>query len=402
MRRLALALALASTLAPAAARADAPPPAPRLREWTFVYYMAYDNNLEKCGRPILDMLGKGVTSDDVVVTCLADFTDEGLKRYVLTRGAEDVEAVPGDSSAEEETVRDYLAWVKATHPAKRYALVFLDHGGRLGQMSNDDNPREGGQEWLEVVETGKTVAEWRRGLPATSSVELLFLQQCGKGTLENYHAFKDAAAVLMGSQTVVGAPNSYYTKSIAAVCERPDVDGAEVARLMRENDPPNMFTTYTTVRSSALGELVARLEPVLAPLAAKDALDLPRGLTPCFDQPPDEAFFDGLPLLAGLYEANGLDRAPLDAFAAWARESLIAGHRVSERQRQRAGTWCGFSLLLPLSKDAYARYKHYPLWAETQLDEVLEKAVRTAAAKAQERRRAREGRSGGEPAPGGK
>ena len=47
-----------------------------------------------------------------------------------------------------------------------------------------------------------------------AEVELLFLQQCGKGTLENYYSFKDAAKVVMGSQTNVGAPNSYYAASV--------------------------------------------------------------------------------------------------------------------------------------------------------------------------------------------
>lgn len=377
MRLSALSCLAAALLCAGAVRAEDAPAAPKLLEWHFVYYMAYDNNLEKCGPPILDMLGKGVTSDDVVVTCLSDYTDrEGLKRHVFTKGGHDVQKVDGEGIAEEETLRDHLAWASTAHPAKRYAIVFLDHGGRLGQMSNDANPgKAGGQDWLEVVETGQTIATWRRGLPAAQKVELCFLQQCGKGTLENYHAFKDAAEFLMGSQYTVGAPNYYYTKAIQAVCEQPGVDGAEVARLMRENDPPNMFTTYTTIRSSALQDLVKRLEPVLAPLAAREKVDLARGLKPCFDMAPDEAMFDGFAFLDGLYTANELDKAPLQAFTAWCQESLIVGHRISTKRPDANGT-CGFSLFLPLGPQALTRYTHYPLWKDTALHGILEKIYR--------------------------
>ena len=35
-------------------------------EWVFHYYMAYDNNLEACGEPIVKMLEEGITSDNTV------------------------------------------------------------------------------------------------------------------------------------------------------------------------------------------------------------------------------------------------------------------------------------------------------------------------------------------------
>lgn len=374
-----LALALTLLLAPAAL-ADEATTTKAPYDWALVYYMAYDNNLEGCGRPILDMLGKGVTGDNIIVTCQADFTDDaGMRRYVITKDGEKVEAVPGEGSAEEETLAEYLAWTRATVRAKRVALVFLDHGGRLGQMSNDDNPgREGGQSWLEVHETSRVLADHRKAVKEQGGeVELVFLQQCGKGTLENYHAFRDTGVVVMGSQTVVGAPNSYYTDVVRWTQAHPAGTGEELAAEIHRREAPNMFTTYTTLRGAALEELPARLKPLLAPLLAKESLVIPPGLRACFDQPPDELFIDGFALLQGLYAANEVDPAPLSAFTTWASDELIAGHTVSKspRAQRTAGTWCGFSIYVPRSKRALKRYEHYPIYRETDLDLLLEKLL---------------------------
>lgn len=376
---LALVAALTGT---ASAQGAAPKPE---RDWTFVYYMSYDNNLEGCGRPILDMLGKGVSSPRLAVTCLADFTDEGLHRYTFTsEHGERVEDLPGEGSAEEETLRDYLEWARVTYPAKRMALVFLDHGGRLGQMSNDDNPgREGGQNWLEVHETSRVVATWREAVQKDGGeVELMFLQQCGKGTLENYYGFRDAARVIMGSQTVVGAPNYYYTKTLQWAAGHPQGTGEELAAQIRLHEPPNMFTTYSAFLGEELEELPARLAPVLEPLLKKEALAAPRGLRGCFDSPPDELMIDGLALLEGLYTTNELDRAPLEAFSRWARDELMCGHRVSPARERVASTWCGFSIYVPRSRRALKRYEHYPIYAETELDALLERLLVSPAAAA--------------------
>ena len=396
-----LALALLPALLPAGAgagvaRADEAPTTTKRWKYALVYYMNYDNNLEPCGRPILDMLGRGVVSDDVVVTCQADFTDrEGLRRYVLTKGKEEVERLAGEDSAATSTLRDYLAWVRDRFPAERYAVIFLDHGGRLGEMSSDEKPEQpDGPKWLEVVETAKACAEWRRTLQG--SVELLFLQQCGKGTLENYHAFRETAKVVMGSQTIVGAPNTYYEAVLKAVCAEPTLDGEALATKIREGDAPNMFTTYTTVREAALAELPARLEPVLAPLLAREQLALPARLRPCFDMAPDEVFYDAKALLEGLYAANELDAAPLADLFAWLERELLAGHRVSPRRVDVGGTWCGLSIFVPLSAQARARYPHYPIFQETKLDELMARFGQTLVEAVRARRRAQPGAQPGE------
>src|SRR5690606_312611 len=111
-------------------------------DWVFYFHMAYDNDLERCGPPILSMLQQGLTSERVAVVVTADTRDEeGMRRIVLTSAGARQERLDEEGSAEEEVLAAELAWVSANLPAKKYAVVFLDHGGALGQMSFDEHPR---------------------------------------------------------------------------------------------------------------------------------------------------------------------------------------------------------------------------------------------------------------------
>lgn len=371
MRTLALSLALAvAAVSPALAEGTEKT---YDYDWVFHYYMAYDNNLEGAGQPILEMLQEGITSERVVVLVSADFRDQdGMTRYVLTKDGQTSERLSEEGSAEEETLATELAWVRDGYKAERYALVFLDHGGALGEMSNDEHPaKRGGQNWLYPPEVATVLGDFRARVEG--EVELMFYQQCGKGSLENYYAMRNAAKYVMGSQTVVGAPNYYYAKAIQAICEQPARSGRELAALFTQHETTNMFTTYTTLDCAQLRELPQRLDAVLEPLLAVETLSVEAvaKLRPCFTFPsgrPIELFFDAFHMLDALYAAHGLDAAPLDAFKTWVSNTLITGHRVTPRQNQGAETWCGFSIFLPTRAQRLAKYRDtYGIYGDTKL-----------------------------------
>ncbi len=408
-RRWSLVLAFASALTAATAWAEEPTPRAEAEavplEWVFHYYMAYDNDLEGAAAPILDMLRQGLTSDRVAVVVSADLRGPGgMRRIVLRRGDQTVEVVDEEGSADEAVLARELEWVGEHLPARKHAVVFLNHGGALGQMSYDETPATPGKDWLYPPEVGAVLAEWRGRL--AGEVELVFYQQCGKGSLENYYAFRDAAKFVMGSETVVGAPNAYYAPALRAVCERPDLDGGAVAELFARHEAPRMFTDYAALDATALRAVPGRLDAVLEPLLAVPALrSFPlrsRALQPTFSYPTVtasgarsiELFYDGLGLLEALYQANGLDRAPLEAFAAWVKGDLLRAHRISPLQGRKAGGWCGFSVFVPLQADLLARYRgSYAIYRDTRLAELHERLM--GAVRRELLRRARRSRGEG-------
>jgi len=375
------------------AEKTAPKPGPPW-DWVFYYYMGYDNNLEGCGPPILKMLREGITSDRVAIVTSADFRDtDGMRRYEATRAGEKFTRLETEDAADEATLKSELEWVRENYKAARYAVVFLNHGGALSEMSHDENPGKSGRDWLHVVKVAKVITDWRKTL--AGKLELLFIQQCGKGTLENYHAFRTCAPYIMASQTTVGAPNYYYTKAVKAVCEKPRVDGKAVAALFKQHETNNMFTTYTTLNDKALNALPEKLNAVLTALLEAKEFKKPDiqpqfqrrrrgqnaqpegpGARMCFQGGRDEAMVDGLALLKAMYEANKLDAGPIDAFAKWVKEELITEHRVSPDRKAMAGDWCGFSLYVPLTQDALDRYKDYPIYKDTKLKELMAKMVK--------------------------
>lgn len=374
-----------------APKTEAPAKADPAWDWVFFYYMGYDNNLESCGRPILDMLKKGITSDRVAVITAADFNDtDGMKRYEATKTGEKETKLDTEDAADEATVKQQLEWTRDNYKAAKYAIVFLDHGGALSEMSYDENPGKSKRDWLHAVKVADVISAWRKTL--TGKLEYVFIQQCGKGTLENYYAFRNTAPYVMASQTTVGAPNYYYTDALKEICAKPDIDGKQVSHLFQQHETDNMFTTYTTINDKALIALPEKLNAVLKPLLeAKEfkkpailgerirrAEKAPEGPSArmCFQGGADESMVDGLALLKALYEANKLEMAAYDAFAKWVKDDLITEHRVSPARETVAGSWCGFSLYVPRTEAALERYKDYPIYKDTTLKELMAKMVK--------------------------
>ncbi len=57
-------------------------------------------------------------------------------------------------------------------------------------------------------------------------------------------------------------------------------------------------------------------------------------------------------------------------------DELVSIHLCSPHQKAHAGTWCGFSIYLPGNDEAFERYKDYPIYVATQLDELVLKLLK--------------------------
>ena len=107
-------------------------------DWGVAYYMSYDNNLEKCGKPIIKMITAGCKSEKQIVAVQADFTDSnGMKRYTIKPSGTEETKIDTEDSAKEETAIEYLEWFTKTFKCKHYVFTFLDHGGAIDQMCFD-------------------------------------------------------------------------------------------------------------------------------------------------------------------------------------------------------------------------------------------------------------------------
>lgn len=365
------------------------------REWTWLYVMSYDNNLDSCTRPILDGLRAGLDSDLAAVAILSDRPDAGgLWQIGYTRDQAHEDRLNTDDITDPKVVVRFLDWAVTTYPARHYALVFLDHGGALDQMCADDHagPKGDRRGWLSAQAMGAALTAWT-GRTVPARLDLLFLQQCGRGSIENLFHFHAAASHLLASQTNVGACNTYYRATLALTTDprrAGQVDGAAVSRQIMATD--RHYTDYVLVRGTALARAPAVLGAVAEELMAvpSERFFLPAAtLKPCFDVGPEdergEANYDLLAYLEALYRASATPpgKAWL-ALRTWFEQELRLEHRFHDKQAEAAlaGSWSGVAMHVPRTPAAFRRYAKLPLYATSAWGALASRIAGAAPAKA--------------------
>jgi hypothetical protein len=355
-------------------------PDSKLFEWVFVYYMSYDNDLSSYGEVILRDLRDGLSSSKVAVVIQADFIDsDGMKRISLyhangkTHRKETI--VKSEDSADEAELRKYLEWVREKWVAKNYCIVFLNHGGKLNQMCKDIKPfrnqnknrRFSSGKWLDASKAAKIVADFNQKVD--QRVRLLFLQQCGRATIQNLYNFVDAAEYILASPLVVGAPNTYYTKTIASVSHGLNITGESLTEtIMREDEH---YTLYTLISNEELKRLPGKLAPVLKIFGRASALNCPESCSPLFEY-EGEKFYDLKSYFYTLSSTNeNVAGKELDSFFDWCESSLVVSKSIRDPNSTIEPSYCGLSINVPSGSGAGTSYGFLQLYQQTDLEHIL-------------------------------
>lgn len=100
-------------------------------KWTFMVYMAGDNNLSAAGDEDLAEMRKIGSSNDVNVVVEFDKAgNRGTNRYCIQRNGvnEFILPMPETDSGDPKVLIDFIDWAAKNYPAERYALVLWNHG----------------------------------------------------------------------------------------------------------------------------------------------------------------------------------------------------------------------------------------------------------------------------------
>jgi len=351
-------------------------PKANVYEWVFVYYMSYDNDLNPFGKVILSELTKGIVNSKVAVVVQADFTDNnGMKRIALYHAngkAHRKEIIlKSEDSADEIELRKYLEWVRKKWNAKNYCIIFLNHGGTLNHMCLDRKPFGNHSEnerfvlgkWLHAANAGEIVAGFNKKVDG--KVRLLFLQQCGRAAVQNLYNFVDTAKYIIASPLKVDAPNTYYTKTLAAVARDPNITGEILAKTIMRED--KHYTLYTLISNKELKKLPEKLAPVLKSFGQKSSLNRPDSC-PCLFEFESERFYDLMHYLQALNSANDdIAGKELSSFLTWYQNHLI----VSRAFKETESAYSGLSIYMPSSQNEISRYKFLPLYQQTNLEHIM-------------------------------
>ncbi len=349
-------------------------------DWIFVYYMSYDNDLSPFGKVILSDLQKGITNSSIAVVVQADFEDnKGMKRIGLYRIDGKIyrkeSVLQSEDSADEGQLREYLKWVRKNWIARNYCIVFLNHGGTLDHMCRDQKPFRNHEKnkqftsgkWLGALQTGKIVADFNR--QTNGKVRLLFLQQCGRATIQNLYSFTGTSEYIMASPVVVGAPNTYYTQTLARLAQDPNVTGDALAGTIMQED--EHYTMYTLISNEELEKLPEKLAPVLNSFASVSGLNRPSSCSHLFEF-ESEKFYDLKSYFQALCSANNnIAAKELEIFFDWCENHLIVSKSIREPKPPTEPSCCGLSIYIPPNPDGWKRYSFLPLHRETNLEKAM-------------------------------
>lgn len=260
------------------------PTPPGEREWTFMVYLAGDNNLENHGRADLLEMKQVGSSRQVAVVAQFDRMSEGAtRRYYLRRGGKLEDDVVGPELGETNTgdpyeLERFITWAISTYPARRYALVLWNHGtgwkeddvyqvakksglyssrreldlaplvkGLVGRSARpvlfsstvnailargiayDDTDCD----FLDNAELKQAIRGALRDM-GVEKLALLGFDACLMNMLEVAYQLKDVARLVVGSQETEPVAGWPYDAVLTELSQHPKMEGEELAQVVVE------------------------------------------------------------------------------------------------------------------------------------------------------------------------
>ncbi|HUS75664.1 MAG TPA: clostripain-related cysteine peptidase [Methanothrix sp.] len=146
-------------------------------KWTFMVYMAGDNNLSDAGELDLQEMMKVGSNPDINVVVEFDNAGElGTNRYLIQKDSEivPVESLGETDSGDPEVLNDFVSWAYDMYPAGRYALILWNHGGGWEPMEMDKIARSMQARSYNSREAGSLLAsQMKKALFSTSVQKIL-------------------------------------------------------------------------------------------------------------------------------------------------------------------------------------------------------------------------------------
>lgn len=346
----------------------------KLYDWIVLYWMPYDNNLSKFGLPIINMLSKGVKDDNILVLVQSDFYgDKQLSRRVIKKDSVDVQLLNTGNSADEKVFAEYLDWAQSQFKGKKWAVVFLGHGGNLDEISPDDNPQPGlskSTKWMSYKNLKNIIYKFNKRV--SDNLELLFFQNCYKGTLETHYTFQDVSKYTLSSQLLLGAPNSYYESLLNFLGKHPQIDGGQLATKIMEFESDDMYNSYTVTNNSYIKQLPTVLNPLIdAIIASKpNVVKLNKFQVRSY---MEEQFVDIIELFQKISSSSPQTQKLYQNFANFFQKKIIYRYKDGGTYYgilDRPKNFCGINIWLPYDQKQLEKYSYLQVYTDIKLLEL--------------------------------
>jgi Clostripain family len=281
-----------------------------MSSWTFMIYMAGDNNLSPAAEEDLaELRTVGSTAEVRVLVEVDRAGDEGSKRYRIERDGrrEEAQDLGETDSGDPSTVLDFVRWASREEPSERFALVLWNHGGgwepseieHLGEGAPDFTAAEareragssmarlffrsslqkilrtrtarerailsddGSGHSLDTVELGRLLIQIRSDLGRP--LDLLGMDACLMSNLEVAYELRNDVQYIVASEEIEPGEGWPYAAVLQKLTKEPAQPAAQLAAtIVREY--ADAYSASALVTQAALD--LGKLEPLLTPLDA--------------------------------------------------------------------------------------------------------------------------------------
>jgi len=340
-------------------------------KWVLLYWMPYDNNLWPFGSFIIQMLTSGAQSEKILVVVESDLRGaEQLSRRVITKGqVVELQQLDTANSGSEDVFAEYLSWAQSQFSAEKWAIVFLGHGGRLDEISPDEHSgSDSGQriQWMNIEKVANIIVDFNRKI--NDRMELVFLQNCCKGTIETHYTFRDAAKYTLSSQTVLGAPNYYYEPLLQFLGGQPEINGGELAEKIMEFERSDMFNGYTVTNNMAVRNLPSRINPLIDSILSSNIKAIRTNELQTYYYAGDR-LIDVVHFFGTIVNQSGADQQKYGTFIEFFMNSMI--YRFQQSPKTIDSNLSGLSLFFPSRKEQLDEYCYLQVFSDLKYVKLL-------------------------------
>ncbi|HXK46220.1 MAG TPA: clostripain-related cysteine peptidase [Deltaproteobacteria bacterium] len=214
--------------------------------WTFMVYMAADNNLSDAGIGDINEMEQTGSTNAVNVVVQAEFSqdysgedvsDETVRGRIIedssTKSISSMLSEIGNKDmSDPDTLAEFIQWAADTYPADHYTLVLWDHGDGWKAYPEDATPYKGALQ--DDTSSGSMMS-----LPDIASAirlsgvhfDLINFDACYMGMYEIAYELSDLADYLVFSEEVTPSDGDPYNTILAHLTGDPSMTGRELAAL---------------------------------------------------------------------------------------------------------------------------------------------------------------------------
>ena len=237
-------------------------------QWTFVVYMAADNDLETFAFDDLsEMASVGGSTEDVNIIVIFDGTANNDSAIYMVGDEELIELqTSGElNMGSAQALQTTASYAFTNFPADKYALVFWNHGSGWHDDKNNGTVKwvcedaGSGGDVLGNNELDSALANIRANSPATT-IDLIGFDACLMQMIEIAYYIKNHGEVMVGSQETEDGDGWEYQNFLNQLLATPTMNAETLGTKIVQTYIAKPDATLSVLDLAAIGSLVTALD----------------------------------------------------------------------------------------------------------------------------------------------